>query len=166
MTDPATIEKPLEISDRSRVRLNFALKLSDGQVVDSNFDQEPVNFQMGDGNLPPGFERCLIGLVEGAQSRFEVSAEHAFGLPNPGNFQRFTVDQLSQAGELVEGLILSFSDSSGTEVPGVIKELSDDSVLIDFNHPLAGRNLRFEVKIHGIELEEQGQGHTKLKSTD
>lgn len=141
----------LKIDHETRVTLNFSLKLEDGQVVDSNFNQEPVAFEVGDGKLLPGFESRLFGMTEGDEASFQVPANDAFGLHNEDNVQTFDIDQFSNADELVEGMVISFIDAAHGEVPGVIKSIEDDRVEVDFNHPLAGRPLVFDVKIHKVE---------------
>lgn len=141
----------LKIDRETRVELNFALKLEDGQIVDSNFDQPPVSFEVGDGKLLPGFESRLFGLSAGDEASFDIPADDAFGQRNEDNLQKFDVDQFANADELEPGLVLNFSDAANGEVPGVIQSIDDDKVEVDFNHPLAGRALIFDVKIHSVE---------------
>ncbi len=140
----------MEIGPDTKVTLNFAVKLMGGEIVDSNFDREPVSFKMGDGNLLPGFERALCGLQAGQRAELPLSAEQAFGQYREDNVQTFNVDQFAE--DLQVGLVMTFSDAARGEVPGVIKEIRDDKVLVDFNHPLAGRDLIFEVLIHQVEV--------------
>nr|WP_298380677.1 FKBP-type peptidyl-prolyl cis-trans isomerase [uncultured Halomonas sp.] len=134
------------IGEGMEVTLHFTLKLEDGTVVDSTRDKQPATFQMGDGNLPPGFEAPLTGLAEGDSGSYTVSPEHAFGQHNPQNVQRIPRESFEEA-ELEEGLVMSFADAAGGEVPGVIAEIDDKQVSVDFNHPLAGRTLTFEVEV-------------------
>lgn len=134
------------IGDGMEVTLHFTLKLEDGTVVDSTRDKQPATFQVGDGNLPPGFEAPLAGLTDGDSGSYEISPEHAFGQHNPQNVQRISRDSF-EGPELEEGLVMSFTDPNGGELPGVITEIGDKQVEVDFNHPLAGRTLTFEVEI-------------------
>ena len=141
-----------KIGPGTRVTLNFALKLSDGQVIDSNFDADPVEFEMGDGKLMPGFEAALEGMAAGDHVTIEISAEDAFGSHNDDNVQVFAIEQFPEDTDLEIGSMFSFADAAGGEVPGVISEISDERVTVDFNHPLAGKDLLFEVRIHGVAL--------------
>ena len=134
----------------TRVRLNFALKLTDGQVIDSNFDAEPVEFEVGDGKLLPGFEAALMGMAVGDYATIEVGAEDAFGMHNEDNVQRFSSDQFEESSDLEVGAIFNFADAAGGEVPGVVCEISEEYIEVDFNHPLAGKDLLFEVRIHDV----------------
>nr|WP_299246155.1 FKBP-type peptidyl-prolyl cis-trans isomerase [uncultured Halomonas sp.] len=134
------------INEGMEVTLHFTLKLEDGTVVDSTRDKQPATFQVGDGNLPPGFEAPLTGLTDGETGSYTISPEHAFGQHNPQNVQRIPRESFENA-ELEEGLVMSFADAAGGEVPGVIAEIDDKHVEVDFNHPLAGRTLTFEVEV-------------------
>lgn len=140
-----------KVGPGTRVTLNFALKLADGQIVDSNFDRDPVEFDMGDGRLLEGFEEALAGMVAGDYATIEMPAEDAFGPRNEDNIQFFSQDQFPEDTELEIGMMLSFADASGAEVPGVVTEIGDERITIDFNHPLAGKDLLFEVQIHKVE---------------
>jgi FKBP-type peptidyl-prolyl cis-trans isomerase SlpA len=131
------------------VTLHFAIKLADGQVVDSTFDKEPATFTVGDGNLLEGFEKSLFGLEEGAKQTLKILPENGFGMPNPSNIHNVPRSQFEGV-ELELGLVISFSDAGKGELPGVVSEFDDKMVAVDFNHPLAGKQLDFEVKIFGF----------------
>lgn len=128
------------------VTLHFAIKLEDGQIVDSNFDKEPATFTVGDGNLLEGFEKALFGLEQGMKQTLRVMPENAFGMPNPSNIQSLPISNFDGM-ELEQGLVVSFSDPGNGELPGVIAEFDDKMVSVDFNHPLAGKKLDFYVEI-------------------
>ena len=131
----------------TEVSMHFSLKLASGEVVDSTEGKSPAVFQFGDGNLPSGFEACIQGMRAGEQATFEVTPEHAFGMPNPNNVQQFKRSQFASDMALEEGMVISFADASKSELPGVVKEFDDERVVVDFNHPLAGQTLTFDVKI-------------------
>ncbi|QEM80555.1 FKBP-type peptidyl-prolyl cis-trans isomerase [Halomonas binhaiensis] len=137
------------IDEGMEVTLHFTLKLEDGTVVDTTKDKTPATFQMGDGNLPPGFEHPLKGMAGGENGTFEIAPEHAFGQHNPQNIQRMKRDVFKDE-EPEIGTVMSFADANGDELPGVISEIEEDMVAVDFNHPLAGRTLTFEVEILGV----------------
>lgn len=139
--------KDLKIGEGTQVTLHFALHLEDGQPVDSTFDRDPANMTIGDGNLPEGFESCLYGLQAGEKQTFTVPPEKAFGQHNPSNIQMLARSDFANIDELQTGMILGFTDKAGGELPGVIAEIDEHQVKVDFNHPLAGRTLTFEVEI-------------------
>lgn len=135
------------IETDSKVTMHFALKLANGEIVDSTFDKKPALFTVGDGNLLAGFENKLLGMQKGERKQFTVSPEEAFGQPNPNNVQHFKRSDFDPAMELYEGLVISFADASKAELPGVVARFDADEVVVDFNHPLAGRVIYFEVEI-------------------
>ncbi|RDE18494.1 peptidylprolyl isomerase [Motiliproteus coralliicola] len=134
----------------TRVSLHFTIEMEDGQVVDSTREKSPASFEFGDGNLLPGFEKALEGLSAKEQARLRIAPEQGFGMPNPNNVQRFSVNDFNEM-ELEPGLMISFADPSG-ELPGVVQSIEGDKVMVDFNHPLAGRMLFFDVEILSVEL--------------
>ncbi|KUJ79656.1 peptidylprolyl isomerase [Microbulbifer flavimaris] len=134
------------IGEHSRVTLHFSLKLDDGSEVDTTFKGDPASFTVGDGSLLPGFEKALFGLQAGDEAEIEIPPEVGFGQRNPSNIQKVRRDHFSPDLELEPGLVVSFDNGSG-ELPGVIREVGDDEVTVDFNHPLAGQTLNFHVKI-------------------
>ncbi|AYC34333.1 peptidylprolyl isomerase [Pseudomonas cavernae] len=136
----------LRIGPDKEVTLHFALCLESGDVVDSTFDKQPATFKVGDGNLLPGFEVALFGLKAGDKRTLRVEPENAFGQPNPQNVQVMPRAQFQDM-ELAEGLLVIFNDAANAELPGVVKAFDDARVTIDFNHPLAGKTLSFEVEI-------------------
>ena len=136
----------IRIANNSQVTLHFAIKLDNGDVVDSTFDKAPATFKVGDGNLLPGFEQALFGLKGGDQRSLPIAPEHGFGQPNPQNVQVMPRSQFKDM-ELAEGLLVIFNDAANTELPGVVKAFDEAQVTIDFNHPLAGKALTFDVEI-------------------
>ncbi|MDZ7684292.1 MAG: peptidylprolyl isomerase [Gammaproteobacteria bacterium] len=138
------------IGPGTRVKLNFTLKLDTGEEVDSTGGR-PAAFAVGDGNLLPGFERALFGLVAGDRESLKIAAGDAFGLHNEDNVQKIRRDQFAPDMELSEGLVVSFADARQTELPGVVKAIGEELVDVDFNHPLAGYDIVFEVEILEVE---------------
>ena len=141
----------LNITPNTKVSLNFSITLETGELVDSNFDRAPVSFVMGDGSLLPGFEARLLGLKPGDEASFAISPEDGFGEPQEANYQDVPRHTFSKDSELEIGMVFSFADAAGGELPGVVDSFDEDTVRVNFNHPLAGRTLRFEVKIDRVE---------------
>ena len=137
------------VKKSSRVTLHFELSLEDGQIVDSNFAQMPASFVFGDGSLLPDFELALLGMSVGQEASYVMSPEKAFGAHNTSNLQRMPRSQFAM--DLEEGMVISFADMKKNELPGVIADIEEKEVVVDFNHPLAGRSLTFRVQIVAIE---------------
>ena len=144
----------MPVSEGTRVFLNFSLSLDDGSEVDSNFGGDPVDFVIGDGSLLPGFERLLFGMSSGERQMFTVLPEDAFGQPNENNVQYLDREHFDDDSELEIGMIYSFADAGGGELPGVVIGYDDEQVTVDFNHPLAGRTILFDVLVHRVEAAE------------
>ncbi len=139
----------------SRVTLHFSLALTSGEVVDSNFDRKPVSFTMGDGSLLPGFEATLLGLTAGASIEVKLPAGEAFGVSNPANVHRILRQKFNhflddEYDALQSGSVVAFKDAGGFDLPGVIKEIWHDAAMVDFNHPLADRDIIFKAQIIGV----------------
>ena len=139
------------VSEGTRVYLNFSISLEDGSEVDTNFGGDPVDFAIGDGSLLPGFERLLFGMTGGERQMFTVSPENAFGQPNDSNLQYLPRNQFDDDVDLEIGLVFSFADASGSELPGMVISFDEEEVTVDFNHPLAGRTILFDVLVHRVE---------------
>ncbi len=143
------------IAEGARVTLHFSLALSDGTLIDSNFDKAPANFVMGDGSLLPGFEEALLGAVSGQLVDVLLPVEKSFGAVNADNVQvlprrKFAALLANSTDPVVEGTVLSFADAGGFEIPGVVKSIDEDTLVVDFNHPLAGREIRFNAHILAV----------------
>jgi len=143
--------RDLVLGPGTTVTLHFALRLPGGEVIDSNFERDPATFTVGDGNLLLGFEKAIYGLQEGDKKTLVIKPEDSFGQRNPNNVQEIPRAQFGADIELSEGLMLSFADAQKTELPGVVRRFDDEVVVVDFNHPLAGREILFEVAILQIE---------------
>ena len=138
----------LAIGPGRKVTLHFAIKLEDGQIIDSNFDKAPAQFEVGDGNIPEGFEAALNGLKAGEHVELIIAPERGFGQHNPSNIQRMKRSDFKDM-ELEPGLVVSFQEPGG-EIPGVVVEFDETNVSVDFNHPLAGKTLIFEVQVISV----------------
>lgn len=146
-----TEQQALKVEEHTKVTLHFSLCLDDGTVIDSTFEKKPASFEFGDGQLPDGFQSYLRGMVAGDKGEWSVPPENAFGQPNPNNQQTIKRSAFPADMELTEGLMISFADANNSELPGVVKFIDEDEVVVDFNHPLAGQILKFVVEIQSVE---------------
>ncbi len=137
----------------STVTLHFSLQLPAGELIDSNYDKTPASFRLGDGNMLPGFEALLVGLKPGDERKFQVEPEDAFGPRREENTRRLDRSKFSETeadAPLEAGLMVSFAGPGG-EMPGVVTQVLEREVVVDFNHPLAGNVILFDVKIVAVE---------------
>lgn len=143
------------VSPDSYLTLHYRVSLADGgEDVVSTFGGHPATLQLGLGQMAEPLERCLLGLAQGQSARFDLEPEAAFGPRNPELVQKVSRSMLDlnseadpdyQPGDLVE-----FPAPDGSRFAGVLKEINDQWALFDFNHPMAGKRVVFEVEIIGV----------------
>ena len=139
----------------SFLTLHYRLAGPDGADVVNTFADKPATLTLGTGQLAPAIEARLIGLAEGAQEAFDLPAGDAFGLRNPEMLQRVKFSLLRELGDPAADYAVSdvvqfpTPDGQGSYA-GVVREVGTDWLLFDFNHPLAGQAVRFEVKVLGV----------------
>ena len=125
-----------------------------GSVFADTFDGRPATLQLGAGQWAPGMEQALLGQEEGSRYTFDLPAAQAYGDRNPDLLQWVTRAMLDQHTDpespIAPGDMVEFSAPNGGRYSGVLKELGETSALFDFNHPLAGADLRIEVAILGV----------------
>ncbi|MFH0225434.1 FKBP-type peptidyl-prolyl cis-trans isomerase [Vibrio furnissii] len=140
------------ITQDSTVTLHFTIKLKDGSVADSthNFGKA-AQLVIGDGSLSDNFEQCLLGMQAGENKSIELAAADAFGAPNPDNIHHMDRARFVGDADVEVGTIMAFSGPDGMEIPGIITDIAGDSVTVDFNHPLAGQDVIFDVEILSVE---------------
>lgn len=137
----------MRITSDSNVVMHYRITLEDGTEADASFGGEPMRFQIGDGTLSEGLEDVLIGLSVGTKECFDLSPEQAFGYPDTANIHEMPRSDFSTEMMLEPGVIVGFDTPSGDEIPGMVLEVDEAKVKVDFNHPLAGHHLEFEVEI-------------------
>ena len=139
----------IRIQDGSKVDLHFSVSVENGVEIDNTRGrEEPVNLVIGDGNLLPGFEKALFGLRAGDRRTVHLPPEDAFGPWNAENIQIFDTVKFEQ--RPIIGHMIEFEDKAKASLFGVVKSVNEDSTEIDFNHPLAGKNITFEVEIFKV----------------
>ena len=148
-----------EVGPGKQVRLYFSLILDSGELVDSCFGLTPATCIIGDGSLLPDFEQTLYGMHAGETRETLLPPERAFGLPNEANVQRFPRFRFPPDLQLAEGLVVDFADSNGNSQAGVVRSFDSQWVRIDFNHPLAGKAIRFRAEI--VELQPSAAGSAR-----
>jgi FKBP-type peptidyl-prolyl cis-trans isomerase SlpA len=143
------------IQEGSFLTLHYRLAGPDGTDVINTFAHKPATLSLGTGELAPAMERRLLGLPEGAHETFDLEAGEAFGERNPQLLQRVKLSLLHEFGDADAqydiGDIVQFPAPDGQGAyAGMVRERGDDWLLFDFNHPLAGQPVSFEVQVLGI----------------
>lgn len=138
------------VAPQRYVRLHFSLALENGAVIDSNFDRPAAECRIGDGKLPEAFERHLLGLRAGEECSVLLAPDEAFGPVRRENIQRLPRFRFPADLVLETGLVVDFADQAGNTQAGVVRSFDSGAVEVDFNHPLAGRALRFRAQIVAV----------------
>ena len=139
----------------SFLTLHYRLSGPDGADVVNTFNDKPATLSLGTGQLAPAVELRLIGLAEGTHRSFTLAPGEAFGERNPDMVQRVARSLMQQLGDPEEdyapGDVVQFPTPDGQGAfAGVVREIGDDWLLFDFNHPLAGQAVSFEVQLIGV----------------
>ncbi|MGB1109674.1 MAG: FKBP-type peptidyl-prolyl cis-trans isomerase [Gammaproteobacteria bacterium] len=129
------------------VTIHFSLHLADGMEVESSFGGEPIQFEIGDGQFLPKLEALLVGKFEGDKLDETLEPQDAFGFRDGSNVHEMPRSNFPDEMPLSPGVIVGFTAPNGDEVPGAVLEVTDESVQVDFNHPLAGQTIVFKAEV-------------------
>ncbi len=141
---------PGAVRNGATVSLEYTLKNDGGEVLDTNKGGNPLVFVHGRQQIIPGLERELVGMRPGEEKQVVVKPEDAYGESVPGAQQEVPKDAIPKEG-LKVGTTLTARSGSGETRPVVVKEIKENTVVLDFNHPLAGKTLYFDVKVLGVQ---------------
>lgn len=145
---------PAVVTNSSYLTLHYRLATTDGTDLLTTFGGNPATLMLGQGQLAEFLENCMLGMPEGTHKTFDLSPEQAYGERSDELIQRVsraTLDANSAPGYVYSvGDLVDFAAPSGGRFAGVLREISDDSYLFDFNHPFAGQALKFEVNLISV----------------
>ena len=140
----------MTVRSDSYLTLHYRITALDGEEFLSTFDMSPATLQMGSGQLAENLESVLIGLPAHETFVFELEPEQAFGKHNARLVERIARSGLPEGMELKENSVVEFTAPNGGTFSGFLREIDEMHALFDFNHPLAGQPIQFEVEIIGI----------------
>ena len=129
------------------VRIHYTGTLDDGTTFDSSEGRDPLEFVIGSGQIIPGLDAALPGMVVGEEKTVRIPPEQAYGQPNPDARQRIPREGIPADIALDPGTRLQMSTPDGRAIPVVVVEAGEDDVLLDANHPLAGKDLTFAFQL-------------------
>lgn len=137
-----------QVKQNDTVKVHYTGKLTDGQVFDSSVERgEPIEFTLGQGQLIPGFEKGLIDMQEKEKKTVSIPKEEAYGEPREELVQEVPKSQLPEEIKPEVGMGLVSKTPDGREMNLVVKEVKDESIVVDGNHPLAGKDLVFDLEL-------------------
>ncbi len=132
------------------VRIHYHGTLSDGTIFDSSLEREPLEFTAGSGQVIPGFDNAVVGMTVGEKKSIHIPADEAYGQPSEEMFIEFPKSQFPEDAQPEVGAAMHLSDNEGNVFPVTIHEVKEDSVLLNGNHPLAGKDLNFDLELVSI----------------
>jgi FKBP-type peptidyl-prolyl cis-trans isomerase SlyD len=152
----------MEIAKDVVVSLDYRLHLGDGKIIEETEPGDPLVYLHGYEEIVPGLEKALEGHKAGESLKVQVSAEEGYGEYDPESVEEVPREDFPADLELEEGGIVTATDEEGDEVDFLVKEVRSQTVVVDFNHPLAGKPLHFEVTVREVRKatpEELEHGH-------
>ena len=141
---------PMTVSEGKSISMEYTLTLENKEVLDSNVGGEPLTFTQGSHQIIPGLETALDGMKAGERKQVTVAPEEGYGKIDPQAIQEVPIDQIPPDARKV-GVQLQGKDGQGRVVHPTVTEVKEQVVVLDFNHPLAGKTLYFDVKILDIQ---------------
>ncbi len=132
------------------VSVHYHGRLTDGTTFDSSEGREPLSFTVGQGQVIPGFDNAMIDMEVGDKKTVEIPVDQAYGQAHPENIVEFPKTEFPADMEIVEGLQLQLQNNEGHIIPVVVTEVKADTVILDANFPLAGKDLVFDIELVAI----------------
>ncbi len=139
-----------KVEKGKKVKVEYTLTV-DGKVVDSSEGKEPLSYVQGEGQLIKGFESQIEGMKVGESKKIVVAPKDGYGDSVPDAIKEFPKDKFPAEPPMQVGMVVEFNSPDGNTIPGIISEIKDTGIMVNFNHPLAGKTLNFDAKVVGIE---------------
>ena len=136
-----------QVKSGDTVNVHYHGKLTDGSTFDSSEGREPLEFEVGSGSVIPGFDAGVTGMVVGDKKTVTIPADEAYGQKQAEMIMEFPMDRFPEDMNPEVGMQLNMSNGSGQNFPVVIREVREESVMLDANHPLAGEELIFDLEL-------------------
>lgn len=138
------------VKDGTVVSLQYTLSGEDGKTIESNKGKDPLKYTQGSHQIVPGLEKGLAGMKVGEEKRVKVNPEEGYGPVDPKGFQEFPKEKIPSEG-LKVGAVLTARGPQGQQVPVRVHEIKEKTVVLDLNHPMAGKTLVFDVKVLDVQ---------------
>ncbi|MCF8714209.1 peptidylprolyl isomerase [Joostella atrarenae] len=136
-----------QVKENDTVKVHYTGKLEDGQVFDSSLEREPLEFTLGEGQLIPGFENGILNMAVNEKKTINIPSSEAYGEVREELLQEIPKKELPEDIEPQKGMGLVSRTPDGREIQLVVADVKDDSIVVDANHPLAGKDLTFEIEV-------------------
>ncbi len=139
-----------QVKSGDAVRIHYHGTLGNGEIFDSSREREPLEFTAGSGQVIPGFDNAVVGMTVGEKKSIHIPADEAYGHPSDEMLIEFPKSEFPEDVKPEPGVTMHLSDDQGNVFPVTVKEVKDDTVILDGNHPLAGKDLNFDLELVSI----------------
>tara|TARA_R110000751_G_scaffold37166_1_gene90343 strand:- start:496 stop:1032 length:537 start_codon:yes stop_codon:yes gene_type:complete len=156
--DTTTVATDL-VADGVVVDVHYKGTYQDGETFDSSYDREiPITVTVGAGQLLPGFDSALVGMAVGETKHISLTKDEAYGDRNPNAYAAIPIGNFPDgfAGQLETGATIPLTNAQGQHVLGTVETINEESIIFDMNHPMAGKDLEFDIEIVGFSQVEDG----------
>lgn len=140
-----------QVKKGDKVKVHYHGKLTTGETFDSSEGRDPLEFEVGSGMVIKGFDDGVTGMAVGDKKTINIPVDEAYGPTNPEMIVEMPKDRFPQDMEVEVGMPLAMSDQNGQQFQVVVTEIKEDSIVLDANHPLAGKELIFDLELVNIE---------------
>jgi FKBP-type peptidyl-prolyl cis-trans isomerase 2 len=130
-----------------KVKVHYHGKLTSGETFDTSSGREPLEFEVGSGSVIKGFDEGVAGMEVGEKKTINIAADEAYGPRSEDMMIEFPKDRFPNDMKIEEGMQLMMGNGSGQNIPVIVTEIKDSSVILDANHPLAGEDLVFDIEL-------------------
>jgi len=136
-----------QVKSGDKVKVHYHGKLTDGTTFDSSEGREPLEFEVGSGSVIAGFDTGVTGMEVGQKKTINIPVDQAYGQKQEDLYMEFPIDRFPEDMKPEVGMQLNMSNGAGQNFPVIIKEVREDTVVLDANHPLAGEDLTFDLEL-------------------
>jgi peptidylprolyl isomerase len=136
-----------QVKSGDTVKVHYHGRLNDGTTFDSSEGRDPLEFEVGSGSVIPGFDNGVTGMQVGEKKTINIPSDQAYGEKQDDLYMEFPIDRFPPDLKPEVGMQLNMSNGAGQNFPVVIREVREDSVILDANHPLAGEDLTFDLEL-------------------
>ena len=140
----------MTVKKNDKVKVHYVGTLDNGTMFDKSTNEEPLEFVVGTGQIIPGFEQAVIGMNLNEEKKVAIKAENAYGLRNEKLVGDFPRSSLPEGFVPQKSMVITLHDQEGRAIPATIINVAEQNITIDLNHPLAGKDLNFSIKVLSI----------------
>ena len=141
----------MAIKNGDKVKIEYTGKLDDGSVFDTSAGKQPLEFEVGSGKVIKGVDNAVLGMEKGQEKNVKLEPKEAYGERNQQLMKKIPREHLPKEQEPKPGMVLIIKTPNGQQIPAKIADVTDNEITLDLNHPLAGKNLNFGIKVVDVE---------------